>query len=73
MPPFYTTPPPHIKENPMNMTQADKEYLAETRRDHDNDLARTLEKEARRGLNKNPDFGKTQREIDNDRASLECD
>jgi hypothetical protein len=57
----------------MPLTDADKEFLRESNREHQRDIDQTLEKEARKGLNPNKDFGKTQREIDNERASLECD
>lgn len=57
----------------METSDLDKEFIREANQAYRNDLAATLEKEARKGLNPNKDFGKTQREIDNEKASLECD
>ncbi len=55
------------------MTEFDREYMAERRADHYRDLRKTMDDEHRRGLNADPFYGWTQREIDNYNASLNAD
>jgi hypothetical protein len=55
------------------MTEFDREYMAERRADYYRDLYQTLDDEHRRGLNNDPFYGWTQREIDNYNASLNAD
>jgi len=55
------------------MTEFDREYMRERREDYYRDLRQTIDDEHRRGLNPDPFYGWTQREIDNYNASLEVD
>jgi len=55
------------------MTEFDREYMRERREDYYRDLRQTLDDEHRRGLNSDPFYGWTQREIDNYNASLNAD
>lgn len=57
----------------MALSEFDKEFLRELRADFQRDLYETLDREHAKGLNTNPHYGMTQWEIDQERASLECD
>jgi hypothetical protein len=57
----------------MPLSEFDKEFLQELRRDFQNDLYARVEQEHAKGLHSDPHYGMTQREIDMERASLECD
>jgi len=55
------------------MTEFDREFFRELRDDFRRDLYRTMDDEHRRGLNTNPYYGWTEREIINHEASLNVD
>lgn len=52
----------------MSLSQSDREFLRELRQDFQRDLYETMDREALAGLNTNPYYGMTQREIDIERA-----
>ena len=52
------------------MNDTDREYIAERNREYRRDITETLPREHARGLNSNPHFGMTQREIDHERAVM---
>jgi hypothetical protein len=57
----------------MSLSKFDQEFLRELRADFQRDLHETLDKEHAKGLNTNPHYGMTQREIDHELASLDYD